>query len=173
MKATLTAAELDRYVARISALLEAEGWTASKLQLRAFAGVLPVDSAMPEASVVTEDEAAFVLGDSLMVASWRESDEHLVTDLFSLAGTPMTVVWNADWVAEYDLGAVEAAPSNRPVTVTFRAENGAAYALPFDAAWTNPVGCVNFATTLIMKAHGFRPGVGTEMDGMARRTWKR
>ena len=172
MGTALTAADLDNYTARLAVELEREGWEASEEQLRSFVGLLPL-AASPDAAVVTDTEAAFVLGDSLLVASWQDSDEHLVTDVFSLAGTPLTIVWNADWLAEYGLGPVGEESGSRPMTVTMRAQNGAAYVLPFDEAWTNPAGCINFVNTLIHKAHGFRPAVGTELDTSAPRAWKR
>ena len=173
MRSTPTIAELHRYIARLRLQLDREGWVASEEQLRALVAVLPITDDVPDAAIVTETEAAFVLGDSLLVASWQESDEHLVTDLFSLPGTMLTVVWNPDWLADDALRDVDEVPENRPMTVTFRAPNGAAYVLPFDAAWTNPTGCINFASILIFKAHGFRPAVGTDLEDPLHRTWKR
>lgn len=170
---SFTSAEQSRYVTNLSARLANEGWTVSDPVLRALAGVLPSDQGMPEASVVAGSEGAFVLRDSLMVASWEGDDEFLTTDLLSLAGRPLSVVWNADWLAEYDSGEQVDVPEVRPVTVTMRGPRGVVYVLPFDAAWTNPFGCINFATTLIQKAHGFRPSIGTAQDPNAVRTWKR
>jgi hypothetical protein len=173
MRAALSRTEYDRFIAHLKARLETEGWVLPDRQLNALAGVLPASESLPEASVVTDTEAAFVLGDTLMVASWKESDEHLTTDLISLAGTPLTMVWNADWLSQYGSGDSDEVPANRPMTVTMRASNGVVYVLPFDAAWSNPVGCIDFASTLILKAHGFRPAVGTANETPMHGTWKR
>ncbi len=64
-------------------------------------------------------------------------------------------------------------PERRPMIVTVPAPSGDTYVLPFDAAWHNPVGCINFASRLIEKAHGFRPGIGTGQQAYGPRTWKR
>ena len=157
----------------LEARLATEGWTIRDTQLNSLAGVLPGTVGMPEASVVTDNEAAFVLGDTLLVAAWDENDAHLTTELFSLLATPLTIVWNADWLSDYGPSGSDDVPDDRPMTVTVSAPNGNTYVLPFDEAWSNPVGCINFAAKLIEKAHGFRPRIGTGNQGSEHRPWKR
>ena len=154
--------------------MERDGWALPDKQLNALAGVLPIDTATAEASVVTESEAAFVLGETLLVATWNEADNFLSTDMLGLPGVALTTVWNADWLPDYRDGDGTPVPEVRPMTVTLRAPNGVPYVLPFDAAWSNPAACINFASTLILKAHGFRPAVGSSgQTDPAPRAWKR
>jgi hypothetical protein len=173
MSTTITDTEHDRFGADLRARLWTERWTARDEQLDALAGVLPQAAGMPEASVLTDKEAAFVLGGTLLVASWDENDAHLTTHLLSLAGTPLTIEWNADWLSAYDPDDSDVVPDDRPMTVTVSAPSGEVYVLPFHDAWHNPVGCINFASRLIEKAHGFLPGVGTARQTYERKTWKR
>ena len=170
---TLTHTEYESLIGDLRARLLTEGWAIRDEQLHALAGILPDSASMPEASVVTEKAAAFVLGDSLLVASWDENDAHLTTELLSLAGTPLTIVWNADWLSDYGSGDSSDVPDDRPMTVTVRASNANEYVLPFDEAWHNPVGCINFASRLIENAHGFRPGIATGHQATEHRPWKR
>ena len=174
MRAMLPPAAYTGHVAQLKAQLERDGWALPGPRLNALAGVLPIDTAMAEASVVTDTEAAFVLGDTLLVATWNEGDDYLTTDMLALGGTELTTVWNADWLSAYGDGDPTDVPEVRPMIVTLRAPSGVPYVLPFDAAWSNPAGCINFASTLILKAHGFRPAVGTtRQTGPAPRAWKR
>jgi hypothetical protein len=160
-------------MANLRARLGMEGWEVPDRVLEVLAGVLPAEEGVLEASVVTDTEAAFILRDTLLVAAWEEGDEFLTTDVLTLSANPLTVVWNADWLARHDSDDSVDVPEVRPMMVTMRGDRGEVYVLPFDAAWSNPVGCVNFASTLIEKAHGFRPAVGSTRPANAVRNWKR
>lgn len=170
---TFTHAEYDRYIADLRARLWTEDWEMKEEQLAALAGVLPASAGMPEASVVTDTEAAFLIGEKLLVATWEDDAAHLTTVLFSLRDVPLTIEWNADWLSAYGDGGTDEVPDHRPMVVVVPGPNGDTYVLPFDAAWHNPVGCINFASRLIEKAHGFRPGIGTGRDALGPKTWKR
>jgi hypothetical protein len=173
MEYTLTSAEHERRTAHLRARLWTEGWSIRDEQLGALARVLPIDDHMPEASLITDTETAFVLGGSLMVASSDQEVTNLTTELFTIAGVSLAVEWDAEWLGAYEFGNTDAVPEERPITVTLKAPSGKAYALPFDAAWRHPAGCINFVTTLIHKAHGFRPSIGTGRRSSDQKQWKR
>lgn len=142
MKSALTHSEYERLISNLKSRLSTEGWTIPDEQLHILAGVLPGNDRIPDASVATDTEAAFILGDTLLIASWDKTHAHLITDLISLSGTPLTIEWNADWLSEYGSDDSDEVPDDRPMTVIVTGPSGTKYVLPFDEAWHNPVGCI-------------------------------
>ena len=173
MDTTLTHNEYERLISNLKSRLSTEGWTIRDEQLHVLAGVLPGNDRIPDAAVVTDTEAAFILGDTLLIASWDKTHAHLITELISLSGTPLTIEWNADWLSEYGSDDSDEVPDDRPMTVILIGPSGTKHVLPFDEAWHNPAGCINFASKLIERAHGFPPGVAAGPQALDHRSWKR
>lgn len=171
MDVTLATAEHDRRTAYLRSRLATDGWSLRDEQLDSLVGVLP-STGGPDAAVVADTEAAFIVGETLVVATWDKDFSRVNTSILSLAGAPLTVEWDAEWLAGFGAESGEV-PDGRPIIITVQAPNGEASVLPFEGAWQNPLGCVGFASTLIARAHGFRPGVDTEFQGLEQRTWKR
>ena len=170
-KVTLSTTEHEGAVAYLKSRLWTDGWKVRDDQLDALVGVLPA-AGTPDATMLAGPEAAFVIGESLLLAHWTDAYKKLHTDVVHLPGLALSIDWNAHWLGDLDAREAEDVPEERPLTVTLEGPDGTGHTLPFDAAWENPAGCIHFATTVIARAHGFRPGIvkGNEAD---RGTWKR
>jgi hypothetical protein len=169
---TLTTAEHEGRVAYLRSKFATQGWTLRADQLDALAGVLPTTGG-PDLSVVAGPKAAFLFGGTLVVAEWDDAYTRLTTRLLHLERVPVTVHWNAEWLADFDARAEGRVPEDRPVTIELSDPNGETIVLPYDESWSNPTACIQFSTSLLARAHGLRPGIDADQDAAQHRTWKR
>lgn len=169
---TLTTAEHEGRVAYLRSKFATQGWTLHDDQLDALAGVLPTTGG-PDLSVVAKREAAFLFEDTLVIAEWTDGYKRLAIRLLPIKGMPLTVRWNARWLADFDARAAGQVPDDRPVTIAVALGEGETVELPYDGAWSNPTGCILFSTTLLARAHGLRPAIAADQDAAQHRSWKR